>query len=195
MHHPAPHTGQLVAPIAPQARHDTVLYSMRKNDWELSLRPFDLNRDTGILQQWVKMVYPGKSDMPDQVFVQTIDLIAQSDFAQAFMVLEKGVPVTYVEVTKASHHELALSMECQPGDYLVSFPLPESIQPELQKAILEMSVAYFLLFEEVKRVLMLGNKEEGKWLQEAGFGVVEGVAVRTRGVYMYGYGMNTTRKA
>jgi len=123
----------------------------------ISLRPVSVhdNNDINAIHEWLTDGVPGKPGLPaDQLRVFFI-LLAESTYAQAFMVLLNGITaVGQLEVYQVMHDELNDSIDAREGDFRIYVPVMPVISgfPEITIRILQTCLGYFFSCIEVKRI-------------------------------------------
>jgi hypothetical protein len=124
-------------------------------DCQISLRPVSLHTDNDInaIHEWLCAGYPGPLPV-DQLRVFFI-LLAESTYAQAFMVLLNGdLPIGQFEVYQVLQDELKDSVDANEGDYRIYIPVLPVIAsfPDITAQILQTCLCYFFSCSEVKRI-------------------------------------------
>jgi hypothetical protein len=137
------------------------------------------NNDINAIHEWLTDGYPSKAGLPaDQLRVFFI-LLAESSYAQAFMVLLNGItPIGQLEVYQVLHDELKDSINAGEGDFRVYVPVMPLITslPEITVQILQACLWYFLSCSDVKRVFWVIPKSDAarnKLAVSTGFGLLK----------------------
>ncbi|OQP61814.1 hypothetical protein A3860_30575 [Niastella vici] len=145
----------------------------------ISLRPVSMhdNNDINVIQEWLTDGYPGKAGLPaDQLRVFFI-LLAESTYAQAFMVLLNGItPIGQLEVYQVLHDELKDAVDAREGDFRIYVPVMPVISdfPQITIQILQTCLSYFFSCIEVKRifwVIPVSDAARNKVALNTGFGL------------------------
>lgn len=143
--------------------------------YRIGLRPVCTHTDNDInaIHEWLSEGYPGHLPI-DQLRVFFI-LLAESTYAQAFMVLLNGeMPIGQFEVYQVMQDELKDSIDAGEGDYRIYVPVIPVIAsfPEITVQILRTCVFYFFSCPEVKRLFWVvpeNDKERNKAAVKTGF--------------------------
>ncbi|OQP52917.1 GNAT family N-acetyltransferase [Niastella populi] len=143
--------------------------------YRIGLRPVCICSDNDInaIHEWLSEGYPGRLPI-DQLRVFFI-LLAESTYAQAFMVLLNGeMPIGQFEVYQVMQDELKDSIDAGEGDYRIYVPVIPVIEalPEITVQILRTCLFYFFSCAEVKRVFWVvpeNDKERNKAAVKTGF--------------------------
>jgi len=123
----------------------------------IGLRPVSMhdNNDINVIHQWLTNGYTSHAGLPpDQLRVFFI-LLAESTYAQAFMVLLNGItPVGQLEVYQVLYDELKDAIDVREGDLRIYVPVMPVIAelPEITGQILQTCINYFLSCIEIKRL-------------------------------------------
>jgi hypothetical protein len=151
----------------------------------IGLRPVCMYTDNDInaIHEWLSEGYPGRLPI-DQLRVFFI-LLAESTYAQAFMVLLNGeMPIGQFEVYQVMQDELKDAIDAGEGDYRINVPVMPVIEscPEITMQILQTCLFYFFSCPEVKRVFWVvpaNDKERNKAAVKTGFQLYQQLNVIT----------------
>jgi hypothetical protein len=143
--------------------------------YHISLRPVSVHDDNDInaIHEWLSDGDPARLPA-DQLRVFFI-LLAECNYAQAFMVLlNNDTPIGQLEVYHVLHDELNDSIEAREGDFRVYVPVMPVIEgyPEITIQILQTCLHYFFSCSEVKRVfwaIPVNDKDRNKIAVKTGF--------------------------
>lgn len=146
-------------------------------DYRIGLRPVSIYADNDInaIHEWLSGGYPRKEGLPlDQLRVFFI-LLAESTYAQAFMVLlNEEIPIGQLEVYQAAQDELKDFIDAGENDYRIYIPvLPVNEPfPGITVQILQACLYYFFSCTGVERVFWVvpvNDKEGNKLALTTGF--------------------------
>jgi len=145
----------LCQPLNVKKEHPFVLQKELMPGYFISLRPVSVhdNSDISAIHEW--LTYPGKAGLPpDQLRVFFI-LLAESNYAQAFMVILNGItPIGQLEVYQVLHDELNNLIDAGEGDFRIYVPVMPMIAdfPQKTMQLLQTCLHYFFSCSEVKRL-------------------------------------------
>lgn len=147
--------------------------------YRISIRPVCINTDNDInaIHEWLSEGLPAQLPI-DQLRVFFI-LLAESTYAQAFMVLlNADEPIGQFEVYQVVQDELKDFIEAGEGDYRIYVPVMPLIAsvPEITIDILQACLLYFFSCPEVDRVfwaVAMNDKERNKLAIKAGFDLLQ----------------------
>ena len=172
-----PSPNSLCQSLNVQKEQPIVLQKELMPGYLIGLRPVSMhdNNDISAIHEWLTDGYPGKAALPaDQLRVFFI-LLAESTYAQAFMVLLNGItPIGQLEVYQVLHDELKDSIDAGDADFRIYVPVMPVISdfPEITVQILQTCLSYFFSCREVKRIFWVmpaGDTERNTIAAKAGF--------------------------
>ena len=154
-----------------------VLQKELMHGYRISVRPVCIHTDDDInaIHEWLSDGYPRTTGLPvDQLRVFFI-LLAESTYAQAFMVLlNDDTPIGQFEVYQVLQDELNNSIDAGEGDYRIYVPVMPVIAlfPDITEQIVQTCLHYIFSCSEVKRlfwVIPVNDKERMKVAAQTGF--------------------------
>lgn len=147
----------------------------------ISLRPVSMhdNNDINAIQGWFAHGTCNQAGLPaDQLRVFFI-LLAESSYAQAFMVLLNGItPIGQLEVYQVLYDELGNAIDAGEGDFRIYVQVMPAIAglPEITMQIVQACLHYFISCSEVKRlywVVPVNDIERNTVAANTGFGLLK----------------------
>jgi hypothetical protein len=154
----------------------------------LSLRPFDIFTD-------IPSIYnreTGEDNLPDLMAASYV-YTRESSFARSYMVLlDHNMPICEVDICRALQDEVCDYFDAGPGDFIMRIlpASPRRVRRRLFTCLLETCLEYFLEFEEVKRIFIESETENG-WqhdlLVKTGFRFREKICQEYKNTNLYHY--------
>lgn len=145
--------------------------------YRVSLRPVSIHADNDInaIHEWLSNGYSHKGGLPADELQVFFILLAESTYAQAFMVLlNDETSIGQLEVYQVVQDELNNSIDASEGDFRIYIPVMPVLEPfpEITTLILKACLQYFFSCAEVQRVFWVvpaNDKERNKLALKTGF--------------------------